>query len=334
MTPNPPLRHGNQQGSVSARPPVSLERKTEKLLRLYEDHASRALRRADGRTTSRTCGSSSPGSRSGDRRSSTCRTRRPRGLPGAPLRAAEEGRRRPTRSADQTHRLAAVKSSLPLPLPPRLPPPRPRGGARVPAAREAAPADDPDARGGAASSSRPRTPRRPRACGTARSSRRFYATGIRASELVEPHALRRRHRGADPARRAGQGAEGPERPPDARRGRGDRELPRGRPARGSAARRRSPSPLPGDPWRADARLASSTSVVAARWAKKAGIKKHVTCHTFRHCVATHLLKGGADIRHIQALLGHALPCRRPSATRASRSRTSRGVVRRAHPRGR
>jgi integrase/recombinase XerD len=41
-----------------------------------------------------------------------------------------------------------------------------------------------------------------------------------------------------------------------------------------------------------------------RWAKRAGIKKHITCHTFRHSVATHLLKRRADIRHIQVLLGH------------------------------
>jgi integrase/recombinase XerD len=81
-----------------------------------------------------------------------------------------------------------------------------------------------------------------------------------------------------------------------------------------------------------ARLArESVWRLVRRWAAEAGVEARVTPHTFRHSFATHLLEGGADLRVVQTLLGHASISTTQLYTHLTGERL-REVYARAHPR--
>jgi integrase/recombinase XerD len=77
----------------------------------------------------------------------------------------------------------------------------------------------------------------------------------------------------------------------------------------------------------------SVKDIVERATAKSGVGRRVSPHTFRHAMATHMLRNHADLRHIQAILGHT-SLRSTQVYTHVNIEDLKEVVRRAHPHGR
>jgi site-specific recombinase XerD len=77
--------------------------------------------------------------------------------------------------------------------------------------------------------------------------------------------------------------------------------------------------------------ARGARLVVERWVEASGVSPRTSPHTLRHSFATHLLEGGADLRSVQELLGHANLATTQIYTHLSDA-ALRSAYRSAHPR--
>jgi len=106
---------------------------------------------------------------------------------------------------------------------------------------------------------------------------------------------------------------------------------RGRPLLGGAGKIKAPELFLNDRGRRLSR--QGLHLLIKKYARMAGLPDDVSAHTLRHSFATHLLEGGADLRAVQEMLGHADLSTTQIYTHVTTAHLQK-IYRDAHPRAR